>query len=62
MIPSANEQGQISALLDEMTALGVITCRLQRQDMTVTIVRDIFDIVLDGYNSMDAILLLMDKY
>ncbi|KAG2984823.1 hypothetical protein PC119_g20298 [Phytophthora cactorum] len=43
-IPSMSEQRTIALLLDEMTAFDVITGKLQRQDMTVATVLDIFDI------------------
>ncbi|ETK90886.1 hypothetical protein L917_05269 [Phytophthora nicotianae] len=36
-----------------MSAFDVITCRLQRKYMTVTTVRDIFDVVLDDDDDMD---------
>ncbi|ETK84960.1 hypothetical protein L915_10123 [Phytophthora nicotianae] len=35
-----------------MTAFDVITGKLQRDDITVAAVRDIFDIVLDDYVGM----------
>ncbi|KAE9103689.1 hypothetical protein PF010_g13650 [Phytophthora fragariae] len=46
LIPSAGEQRKIAELLDEMTAFNVITTRFQRQDMTITTVRDMFDVVM----------------
>ncbi|KAG3069148.1 hypothetical protein PI124_g21555 [Phytophthora idaei] len=55
-IPSTSEQRTIASLLDEMTAFAVITGKLQRQDMTVAPVRDIFDIVLDEYDDMEKYL------
>ncbi|ETL92895.1 hypothetical protein L917_08859 [Phytophthora nicotianae] len=53
LIPSLSEQQKIFTLLNEMNAFDVITCRLQRKDMTVTTVHDIFDVVLDDYGDID---------
>ncbi|KAF1786156.1 SKP1 component, POZ domain [Phytophthora cactorum] len=55
-IPSMSEQRTIALLLDEMTAFDVITGKLQRQDMTVATVLDIFDIVRDEYDDMEKYL------
>ncbi|KAE8914198.1 hypothetical protein PF005_g7789 [Phytophthora fragariae] len=46
LVPSAGEQRKIAELLDEMTAFDVITTRLQCQNMTITTVRDMFDVVM----------------
>ncbi|OWZ23822.1 hypothetical protein PHMEG_0001232 [Phytophthora megakarya] len=56
LIRSVSEQRKIAGLLDEMTAFDVITGKLQRNDMTVATVRDIFDIVLDDYDGMEKYL------
>ncbi|KAG3110002.1 hypothetical protein PI125_g10425 [Phytophthora idaei] len=55
-IPSTSEQRTIALLLGEMTAFDAITGKLQRQDMTVAPVRDIFDTVLDAYDDMEMYL------
>ncbi|ETI43125.1 hypothetical protein F443_11836 [Phytophthora nicotianae P1569] len=52
LIPSVSKQRKIAALLDETTAFDVITGKLQRDDITVAAVRDIFDIVLDDYDGI----------
>ncbi|ETN06561.1 hypothetical protein PPTG_12653 [Phytophthora nicotianae INRA-310] len=52
LIPSVSKQRKIAALLDETTAFDVITGTLQRDDITVAAVRDIFDIVLDDYDGI----------
>ncbi|ETN06429.1 hypothetical protein PPTG_13758 [Phytophthora nicotianae INRA-310] len=56
LIPSVSEQRKFAALLDEMTAFAVISGKLQRDDITVAAVRDIFDIVLDDYDGMEKYL------
>ncbi|KAE9020582.1 hypothetical protein PR001_g13566 [Phytophthora rubi] len=56
LIPSAGEQRKIAELLDEMTAFNVITTRFQRQDMTITTVRDMFDVVMEGHEGLDGYL------
>ncbi|KAE8994341.1 hypothetical protein PF011_g16763 [Phytophthora fragariae] len=53
LIPSAGEERNISALLDEMIAFDVITGNLLRHDMTVATARDI---VLDIYDNMERYL------
>ncbi|ETO79787.1 hypothetical protein F444_05582 [Phytophthora nicotianae P1976] len=53
LIPSPSEQRKIFALLNEMSAFDVIACRLQRKDVTITTVRDTFDVVLDDHEDMD---------
>ncbi|ETM44662.1 hypothetical protein L914_10126, partial [Phytophthora nicotianae] len=47
LIPYVNEQRKISTLPEKMNAFDVITEKLQRDDVTVTAIRDIVDIVLD---------------
>ncbi|KAE9108189.1 hypothetical protein PF010_g12003 [Phytophthora fragariae] len=56
LIPSASEQRKIFALLDEMTGFDVITTKLQRQDMTVATVRDMFGGILEYYENMEKYL------
>ncbi|ETK82853.1 hypothetical protein F441_12084 [Phytophthora nicotianae CJ01A1] len=56
LIPSVSEQRKFAALLDEMAAFDVITGKLQRDNITVAAVRDIFDIVLDDYDGMEKYL------
>ncbi|GMF30679.1 unnamed protein product [Phytophthora lilii] len=53
LIPSVAEQRKIAALLDEMTAFEVITNKLQSNDITLATIRDIFDVVIEEYDSMD---------
>lgn len=52
LIPSIAEQRIISELLEEMTTYGVVIGRLQREQLSASSVRDIFDVVIDEYEGM----------